>query len=96
MGSLRCPFVYLLSFDFLRMSSGLTLCTKPYVLQYKVIIIKQVLRECQSSEETAVIRDRSEELKEMMEEVGQLSAERLAALEQALPLAEHFADTHHG
>ncbi|XP_063369716.1 dystonin [Cydia amplana] len=57
---------------------------------------KKVLRECQSSEETAVIRDRSEELKEMMEEVGQLSAERLAALEQALPLAEHFADTHHG
>ncbi|XP_026728111.1 dystonin isoform X29 [Trichoplusia ni] len=57
---------------------------------------KKVLRECQSSEETAVIRDRSEELKEMMEEVGHLSAERLAALEQALPLAEHFADTHHG
>ncbi|XP_063388361.1 microtubule-actin cross-linking factor 1 [Cydia fagiglandana] len=57
---------------------------------------KKVLRECQSSEETAVIRDRSEELKEMMEEVGQLSAERLAALEQALPLAEHFADTHQG
>lgn len=43
-----------------------------------------------------MIRDRSEELKEMMEEVGHLSAERLAALEQALPLAEHFADTHHG
>ncbi|KAF9423413.1 hypothetical protein HW555_001222, partial [Spodoptera exigua] len=57
---------------------------------------KKVLRECQSSEETAVIRDRSEELKEIMEEVGQLAAERLAALEQALPLAEHFADTHHG
>ncbi|KAH9633161.1 hypothetical protein HF086_013784 [Spodoptera exigua] len=57
---------------------------------------KKVLRECQSSEETAVIRDRSEELKEIMEEVGQLAAERLAALEQALPLAEHFADTHYG
>ncbi|CAH2986630.1 unnamed protein product [Chilo suppressalis] len=57
---------------------------------------KKVLRECQSSDETAVIRDRSEELKELMEEVGQLSADRLAALEQALPLAEHFADTHHG
>ncbi|CAB3229877.1 unnamed protein product [Arctia plantaginis] len=57
---------------------------------------KKVLRECQSSEETAVIRDRSEELKETMEEVGHLSAARLAALEQALPLAEHFADTHHG
>ncbi|XP_053618598.1 uncharacterized protein shot isoform X36 [Plodia interpunctella] len=57
---------------------------------------KKVLRECHSSEETAVIRERSEELKEMMEEVGQLSADRLAALEQALPLAEHFADTHHG
>ncbi|XP_049879738.1 microtubule-actin cross-linking factor 1 isoform X17 [Pectinophora gossypiella] len=57
---------------------------------------KKVLRECQSSDETAAIRERSEELREMMEEVGQLSAERLAALEQALPLAEHFADTHHG
>ncbi|XP_045762779.1 dystonin isoform X12 [Maniola jurtina] len=57
---------------------------------------KKVLRECQSSEEAAVIRERSEELKEMMEEVGQLSAARLAALEQALPLAEHFADTHNG
>ncbi|XP_069355685.1 microtubule-actin cross-linking factor 1 isoform X17 [Maniola hyperantus] len=57
---------------------------------------KKVLRECQSSDEVAVIRERSEELKEMMEEVGQLSAARLAALEQALPLAEHFADTHNG
>ncbi|XP_052740585.1 uncharacterized protein LOC112045305 isoform X23 [Bicyclus anynana] len=57
---------------------------------------KKVLRECQSSDEAAVIRERSEELKEMMEEVGQLSAARLAALEQALPLAEHFADTHNG
>ncbi|XP_050668118.1 uncharacterized protein LOC126967614 isoform X21 [Leptidea sinapis] len=57
---------------------------------------KKVLRECQSSEEAGVIRERSEELKEMTEEVGHLSAARLAALEQALPLAEHFADTHHG
>ncbi|XP_047520513.1 dystonin isoform X25 [Pieris napi] len=57
---------------------------------------KKVLRECQSGDEASVIRERSEELKEMMEEVGQLSAARLAALEQALPLAEHFADTHHG
>ncbi|KAG7301054.1 hypothetical protein JYU34_015429 [Plutella xylostella] len=30
-----------------------------------------------------------------MEEVTTLSAERGAALEQALPLAQHFADTHH-
>ncbi|XP_045525142.1 dystonin isoform X24 [Pieris brassicae] len=57
---------------------------------------KKVLRECQSGDEAGVIRERSEELKEMIEEVGQLSAARLAALEQALPLAEHFADTHHG
>ncbi|XP_052759149.1 dystonin isoform X17 [Galleria mellonella] len=57
---------------------------------------KKVLRECQSSEETGVIRARSEELREVMEEVGQLAADRLAALEHALPLAEHFADTHHG
>ncbi|XP_061380486.1 dystonin isoform X15 [Danaus plexippus] len=57
---------------------------------------KKVLRECQSSDEAAIIRERSDELKEMMEEVAALSAARLAALEQALPLAEHFADTHNG
>ncbi|CAG9131638.1 unnamed protein product [Plutella xylostella] len=56
---------------------------------------KKVLRESHSSEETAVIRSRSEELRETMEEVATLSAERGAALEQALPLAQHFADTHH-
>lgn len=55
-----------------------------------------MLRECQSSDEAAIIRERSDELKEMMEEVAALSAARLAALEQALPLAEHFADTHNG
>lgn len=60
------------------------------------MFFSQVLRECQSSEEAGVIRDRSEELREMMEEVGRLSSARIAALEQALPLAEHFADTHHG
>ncbi|XP_050356015.1 dystonin isoform X22 [Nymphalis io] len=57
---------------------------------------KKVLRECQSSEEASVVRERSDELREMTEEVGALCAARLAALDQALPLAEHFADTHNG
>ncbi|XP_045455993.1 microtubule-actin cross-linking factor 1 [Melitaea cinxia] len=57
---------------------------------------KKVLRECQSGEEARAVRVRSDELREMTEEVGALCAARLAALEQALPLAEHFADTHSG
>ncbi|XP_064074948.1 microtubule-actin cross-linking factor 1 isoform X23 [Vanessa tameamea] len=57
---------------------------------------KKVLRECQSSEEAGAVRERSDELREMTEEVGALCAARLAALDQALPLAEHFADTHNG
>ncbi|XP_028029393.1 microtubule-actin cross-linking factor 1 isoform X4 [Bombyx mandarina] len=57
---------------------------------------KKVVRECGSAEEAAGVRARSEELREVMEEVGALAAARLAALEHALPLAEHFADTHLG
>ncbi|XP_072947993.1 microtubule-actin cross-linking factor 1 isoform X4 [Epargyreus clarus] len=57
---------------------------------------KKVIRECQSSDEAAAIRSRSSELRELTDEVGALCGARLAALEQALPLAEHFADTHNG
>lgn len=55
---------------------------------------KKVLRESQPSEDTSLMRDKMEELRETMETVGQLSSDRLGVLEQALPLAEHFADTH--
>lgn len=37
-----------------------------------------------------------EDLREMMETVSGLSSDRLGILEQALPLAEHFHETHSG
>jgi len=37
-----------------------------------------------------------EDLREMMDAVSALSSDRLSVLEQALPLAEHFLDTHNG
>jgi len=41
-----------------------------------------------------MLREKAEDLKETMESVSKLSSDRLNALEQALPLAEHFFDTH--
>ncbi|ODN01709.1 Dystonin [Orchesella cincta] len=55
---------------------------------------KKVLREAQQGEDTATLREKAEDLKETMENVSKLSSDRLSALEQALPLAEHFFDTH--
>lgn len=55
---------------------------------------KKVLRENRQNEDTAVVRNRMEELREMVETVAALSTDRLGCLEQALPLAEHLRDTH--
>ncbi|XP_035712122.1 microtubule-actin cross-linking factor 1 isoform X8 [Folsomia candida] len=55
---------------------------------------KKVLREATQGEDTATLREKAEDLKETMETVSKLSSDRLNALEQALPLAEHFFDTH--
>lgn len=61
---------------------------------------KKVIRENAASspheEDTSTIKDKMEELRETMEIVSALSSERLGALEQALPLAEHLRDAHAG
>lgn len=57
---------------------------------------KKVIRENTHHEDTLTIRDKMEELRETMEIVSTLSTDRLGALEQALPLAEHLRDTHAG
>lgn len=57
---------------------------------------KKVLRESSQSDDTSVIREKAEDLKEAMDTVTGLSSDRLSCLEQALPLAEHFHETHAG
>ncbi|XP_076765747.1 dystonin-like protein short stop isoform X10 [Xylocopa sonorina] len=57
---------------------------------------KKVIRENGQHEDTSTIREKMEDLRETMEIVSGLSADRLGALEQALPLAEHLRDTHVG
>ena len=56
---------------------------------------KKMLRESMSiNENSSIIREKMEDLHEMMESVSKLSSDRLSSLEQALPLSEHFYDTH--
>lgn len=57
---------------------------------------KKVLRENATGEtpETDQIKEKMEDLKETMETVIRLSSDRLGILEQALPLSEHFFETH--
>ncbi|KAL9875799.1 dystonin-like protein short stop isoform 24-T27 [Glossina fuscipes fuscipes] len=57
---------------------------------------KKVLRESPQSDNTSTLREKLEDLKEIVETVVQLCSERLSTLEQALPLSEHFADSHAG
>ncbi|XP_055591395.1 dystonin isoform X24 [Uranotaenia lowii] len=57
---------------------------------------KKVLRESQPNENTIALREKLEDLKEVVETVAGLCSNRLAILEQALPLSEHFADSHSG
>ncbi|XP_035790469.1 microtubule-actin cross-linking factor 1-like isoform X4 [Anopheles albimanus] len=57
---------------------------------------KKVLRESQPNENTIALREKLEDLKEVVETVATLCANRLSVLEQALPLSEHFADSHTG
>lgn len=54
---------------------------------------KKLIRDS-SSQEMAEIRDKSEHLSELANHVKQLCMDRLNALEQALPLAEHFFEAH--
>merc|ERR1719210_1661865 len=55
---------------------------------------KRVLRESAQTAELEQVKEKMEDLKETMEVVIQLSNDRLSVLEQALPLAEHFYETH--
>ncbi len=55
---------------------------------------KRVLRESAQTSETEQLREKMDDLKETMETVIKLSNDRLGILEQALPLAEHFYETH--
>ena len=57
---------------------------------------KKVLRESPQNENTATLREKLDDLKEIVDTVVQLCSERLGVLEQALPLSEHFADSHAG
>ncbi|XP_022692769.1 microtubule-actin cross-linking factor 1-like isoform X2 [Varroa jacobsoni] len=54
---------------------------------------KKLMRES-TGEDQSFIRDKAENLKDISNRVSQMCADRLSALEQALPLAEHFFDTH--
>jgi len=56
---------------------------------------KKVLRESAQTSETEQVKEKMEDLKETMETVIKLSNDRLSILEQALPLSEHFYETHH-
>ena len=55
---------------------------------------KKVLRESAETKDTEVVKEKMEDLKETMETVIKLSADRLELLEQALPLSIHFYETH--
>lgn len=57
---------------------------------------KKVLRESPPNEDMTIIREKMEDLRDMMDTVSKLSSDRLGMLEMALPLAEHFHDTHSG
>uniref|UniRef100_W8BA19 Dystonin n=1 Tax=Ceratitis capitata TaxID=7213 RepID=W8BA19_CERCA len=57
---------------------------------------KKILRESPQSEYIAALREKLDDLKEIVDSVAQLCSERLGVLEQALPLSEHFADSHNG
>merc|ERR1719225_1882171 len=55
---------------------------------------KKVLRESAETAATEMVKEKMDDLKETMENVISLSSERLGILEQALPLAIHFFETH--
>ncbi|KAF8783432.1 Dystonin like protein [Argiope bruennichi] len=54
---------------------------------------KKLMRES-SANDQAEVRDKADELKDVANNVATLCGDRLSSLEQALPLAEHFFETH--
>ncbi|XP_054090028.1 microtubule-actin cross-linking factor 1 isoform X30 [Zeugodacus cucurbitae] len=57
---------------------------------------KKILRESPQSEYISALREKLDDLKEIVDSVAQICGERLGILEQALPLSEHFAESHTG
>ena len=55
---------------------------------------KRLRRESSSVDEDPVIWDKMDDLKQQGDTVAKLSGDRLSMLEQALPLAAHFHETH--
>lgn len=55
---------------------------------------KKVLRESQPNDNTAALREKLEDLKDIVDTVVNACADRLSILEQALQLSIHFADSH--
>ncbi|XP_076320054.1 microtubule-actin cross-linking factor 1-like isoform X9 [Tachypleus tridentatus] len=54
---------------------------------------KKLMREM-STEDLSLIREKADELKDLSSCVSTMCIDRMSALEQALPLAEHFFETH--
>lgn len=59
-----------------------------------VISAAKRLRRESTTEEDPVLKDKMDDLKAQADSVAKLSADRLSALEQALPLALHFQEIH--
>jgi hypothetical protein len=59
-----------------------------------VISAAKRLRRESTTEEDPVLKDKMDELKTQADTVAKLSADRLSVLEQTLPLAVHFQETH--
>lgn len=59
-----------------------------------VVAAGKRLRRESTQEDDPFIQDKLEGLKNQTDNVAKQSADRLSVLEQALPLAQHFTDTH--
>ncbi|XP_043207067.1 microtubule-actin cross-linking factor 1-like isoform X6 [Amphibalanus amphitrite] len=57
---------------------------------------KKLMRDAAQYDDVTEIREKVEDLKDTVDSVSKLSSDRLSSLEQALPLAEHFFETHLG
>ncbi len=52
------------------------------------------LRRESSMEEDPIVKDKVDEMQQRANAVAKLASDRLSLLEQAVPLAAHFAETH--
>ncbi|GAB0086991.1 microtubule-actin cross-linking factor 1 [Sergentomyia squamirostris] len=56
---------------------------------------KRVIRDFQPNQADLELKEKLEDLKDLVETVVGLSGDRLSILDQTMSLSEHFADTHH-